>query len=57
MTRLSGKSSMEIRAKMPKRMFDAYRELSRSIWDDGTLEVTLREMLRLKSAELAKCVH
>ncbi len=40
---------------MPVTMFNAYRELDRAMWEDGTLDVPLREMLRLKSAELAKC--
>ena len=55
MARISGKTLGEIRRKMPESMFNAYREMDRAMWADGTLDVPLREMLRLKSAELAKC--
>ena len=53
--RLPASDVMALRRKMPGPMFDAYRQLARAIWDDSTLDVPLREMLRLKSAELARC--
>lgn len=55
MSRVSGENYEEIRRKMPEPMFKAYREMTRAAWQDGTLDAPLREMLRLKSAELAKC--
>lgn len=55
MARLSGEDLEAIRRKMPKSMFNAYKAMTRAMWEDGTLDVPLREMLRLKSAELAKC--
>jgi hypothetical protein len=55
MARLSGNGPEEIRRKMPESMFNAYKALTRAMWEDGTLDVPLRELLRLKSAELAKC--
>jgi hypothetical protein len=56
MTRLPG-GLQEIRALMPKSMFDAYRELRRAMEVDSTLDLRLRELIRLKSADLAGCVH
>jgi len=57
MARIPGDSLIEIRQKMPKGMFDAQRAMARAMWEEGTLDTTLRELLRLKTAELAGCVH
>ncbi|MSQ25045.1 MAG: hypothetical protein EXR49_02035 [Dehalococcoidia bacterium] len=57
LARISGASLMEIRRKMPEPMFNAYRDLTHAMWHEGTLDDPLRELLRLKSAELAHCVH
>ena len=57
MTRLSGKNVQEIRSKMPESIFGAYRELGRALWSDGRLDRPLKELIRLKAADLAKCVH
>jgi hypothetical protein len=57
MPRISGDSLLEIRRKMPKGMFEAQLALARAMWEEGTLDTTLRELLRLKTAELAGCVH
>jgi hypothetical protein len=46
---------MALRRKMPASMFNAYREMLRAMWQDSTLDLSLREMLRLKSAQLARC--
>jgi hypothetical protein len=56
MTRIPG-SLQEIRALMPTSIYEAYRELRRAMENDGTLDERLKELIRLKSAELAGCVH
>lgn len=53
--RISGKDLGEMRAKMP--MFGAYRRLAATMWNEGTLTMALRDMLRLKSASLAHCEY
>lgn len=55
--RISGKDLVEIRTKMPMGIYNAYREMYRAVRQDSTIEKPLRELLRLKSAQLARCVH
>jgi hypothetical protein len=57
MTRLSGNNVQEVRSKMPQSIYDASRELGRALWSDGVVDRSLKELIRLKSADLAKCVH
>lgn len=37
--------------------FAAYRALGQAVWTEGTLDVQLKELLRLKSAESTNCQH
>ncbi len=55
--RLSGKNLSEIMRKLPAPMAVAMSEMQRAMWTSGTLGVELKEMLRLKTAELAGCEH
>lgn len=55
-TRIDG-DLQQIRGLMPKSMHDAYRELRRAMEVDSSFDVRLRELVRLKSAELSGCVH
>ena len=55
--RLSGKDVQDIRKKMPASIFQAQWELYRAIRQDTSIDKPLRELLRLKSAQLAHCVH
>ena len=57
MTRISGRDLVEIRSKMPAEIYDASMEMYKAIWRHGRLDTRLRELLRLKSASLAGCVH
>jgi hypothetical protein len=56
MTRIAG-DLQQIRGLMPQSMIDAYRELRRAMEVDSSFDVRLRELVRLKSAELSGCVH
>jgi hypothetical protein len=53
--RLPASNHMELRRKLPPTMFNAYRDMMQAMWRDSTLDIRLRELLRLKSAELARC--
>jgi hypothetical protein len=55
--RISGKSLAEIRQKMPAAIYKASMEMYRALWREGQLDTRLRELLRLKSASLAGCIH
>ena len=55
--RISGESLAEIRRKLPLTIHDSYIEMYRALWRDGRLDTRLRELLRLKSADLAGCTH
>lgn len=55
--RLSGKNLGEIMRKLPAPMAAAMGAMQRAMWTSGTLGVELKEMLRLKTAELAGCEH
>jgi hypothetical protein len=57
MTRIPGESLEEIRGLMPEGIFSAFKELRASLERESTLDVPLRELLRLKAAELAGCRH
>jgi len=39
------------------RALAASNEFGRSLWDEGTLDVALKELLRIYSAKLAGCEH
>lgn len=56
-SRLTGKNLSEIQRKLPAPVAAATSELQRAIWNSGTLGIELKEMLRLKTAELAGCEH
>ena len=57
MTRIPGRDLAEIRGKMPREIYDASLDFYRTMWRHGRLDIRLRELLRLKSARLAGCVH
>jgi len=57
MTRLPGRDLAEIRGAMPREIYDASMQFYKALWRNGRLDVRLRELLRLKSASLAGCVH
>ncbi|MCA9511996.1 MAG: hypothetical protein R3E88_13675 [Myxococcota bacterium] len=57
MTRLPGRDLAEIRGAMPSAIYDASMAFYKALWRDGRLDMRLRELLRLKSARLAGCVH
>ena len=57
MTRISGEDLVEIRSKMPQEIYAASMEMYKALWRHGRLDTRLRELLRLKSARLAGCVH
>ncbi len=56
-TRIAGSDLVEIRGKMPAEIYAASVEMYRVLWRHGRLDTRLRELLRLKSARLAGCVH
>jgi alkylhydroperoxidase family enzyme len=55
--RLKSANNADFRRQIPASMVTGYRELVRAMWADSTLDIPLREMLRLKSADLAHCRH
>jgi len=42
---------------MPQPIYDAYSAFIKALWRHGRLEAPLREMLRMRSAQLADCRH
>jgi hypothetical protein len=57
MTRISGKNTAEIRQKMPREIFAASMEMYKALYRYGKLDTRLRELVRLKSADLVGCKH
>ncbi len=57
MTRISGNSTAEIRQKMPKEIFEASMDMYKALYRYGKLDTRLRELVRLKSANLVGCNH
>ncbi len=57
MTRIAGRDLVEIRSKMPREIYAASMEMYKALWRYGLLDTRLRELLRLKSAKLAGCIH
>ena len=55
MTRLHGDVN-EIYSKLPQPTIQAGRAFSASIWEDGRIDAPLREMIRMRSAQMSKCV-
>lgn len=51
--RLNNQGLWDVRRKMP--MFDSYNRLFQAMWNEGTLTIAMRDMLRLKSASIAHC--
>ena len=56
MPRVTPENQKSIRATMPVT-FAAHREMGRAILTEGTLGIRLKEMVRLRSAQLARCNH
>ena len=56
MTRLPGTLS-DIYQKMSPRIYQSWRQLYEALWTEGVLSPSTRELIRLKSAELARCRH
>ena len=54
MPRISAGDMKEINAQIPG-LLGAYRAMGEALFKEGHLDAPLQEMLRLKSAELAKC--
>lgn len=42
---------------MPQPIFDGYSAFLKALWRYGRLEAPLREMIRMRSAQLADCRH
>ncbi|MBI2867875.1 MAG: hypothetical protein HYX97_06035 [Chloroflexi bacterium] len=57
MSRLGAKTSQELRRMLAPGLNKAYSEFRRALEEDGEIEVPLREMMRLKCAQLNNCVH
>ncbi len=53
-SRMTGGTLPELFGQMAGSIADTYFELSRNVWTTGTLELGLKELLRLKSARLAR---
>ena len=56
MPKISGSGMAEFMEKMPG-FWSSYKEMGYKMWTEGQLDAPLRELLRLKSAELAHCNH
>lgn len=46
-----------IERTLPAPINEAFQALVRSLWEHGTLDHPLREMIRMRSAVLANCVN
>lgn len=57
MTRISGDNLAEIRGKMPQEIYSASMDMYKALWRHGTLDIRLRELVRLKSSNLVGCAH
>jgi hypothetical protein len=56
MPKLSGNGIAEFMESMPG-FWGAYKEMGRAMWAEGKIDPPLRELMRLKSAQLAGCAH
>ena len=56
MPKLSDDGMSKFMARMPS-FWAAYKEMGRAMWTEGGLDAPLRELIRLKSAEMAHCEH
>ncbi|MBI2867899.1 MAG: hypothetical protein HYX97_06160 [Chloroflexi bacterium] len=57
MARLTGGSAREIYQKLPAGMYEPFRRFYRALWENGAVEAPLKEMVRLRSAQLNDCTH
>jgi hypothetical protein len=57
MARLPGDDLDAIRGLMPAPILQSFKGLRLALERDTTLDVRLRELLRLKAAQLANCRH
>lgn len=56
MARLSSQDLRDFRQRMPQFMA-AFDAMGAALFTEGSLDTVLREMLRLKSAQIAGCQH
>ena len=56
MANLSNSALSEFIEAMPD-FWAAYKRMGREMWAEGRIDTTMRELLRLKSAQLANCAH
>ena len=56
MSRISPETIRKAREAMP-RALAASNAFGRALWAEGTLDMALKELLRIYSAELAGCEH
>ena len=57
MARLTGKSTQEIRSLMPAPILQAWNAFYQTLWQEGRIDHSLREMVRIKSADINDCRH
>ena len=57
MTRLKGRNTQEIRGQMPAPILEAWNRYYQALWQEGAIDSSIREMIRLHSAELNDCRH
>lgn len=56
MANLSDNAISEFIETMPG-FWAAYKRMGREMWAEGRIDSTMRELMRLKSAQLADCAH
>ena len=54
MTRLSGDIG-EIYGKLPAPIIEAWHSFTTAMWRDGRIDAPLRELMRMRSAQITRC--
>ena len=57
MARLTGNGTQEIRSLMPAPILQAWNAFYQTLWQEGRIDHSLREMVRIKSADINDCRH
>jgi hypothetical protein len=57
MARISGKNVGEVYGHLPAPILERYREFYRSIWEAGSVDPRIKELIRFRSAQINECEH
>jgi hypothetical protein len=55
--RISGNNVGEVYSHLPAPILQRYREFFRSIWEAGSVDPRILELIRYRSAQINECEH